>query len=81
MRKRIIPLASTTVAHEPLLDLDSAATVEVTSEDKAFPIEAAISPKDSRGWRAANRELRQFDYSLISPKTCTISRFFSRKNK
>ena len=52
MRKRLIPLASTT-PHELLLDLDTTTTVEVTSEDKEFPIESSFSPENSRGWRAA----------------------------
>lgn len=33
-RKLLIPLVSTTVLHKPVLDLDAATTVEVTSEDK-----------------------------------------------
>jgi hypothetical protein len=35
------------------LDLDAAATIEVTSEDKDFPIEASLSAEQSHGWRAA----------------------------
>ena len=54
MRKRIIaqPL------HRPpaelgWLDLESAVSVEVTSEDSAFPIEFALLQQDKGGWRAA----------------------------
>ena len=54
MRKRIIarPL------HNPppekgWLDLESTASVEVTSEDNAFPIESALLQQDKGGWRAA----------------------------
>lgn len=35
------------------LDLAAEAIVEVTSEDKDFPVEAALSPGQTRGWRAA----------------------------
>jgi hypothetical protein len=35
------------------LDLESIATVEVTSEDPAFPIEAAFDPENPGGWRAS----------------------------
>jgi len=35
------------------LDLEHAATVEVTSEDKDFPIESSLSIEPSHGWRAA----------------------------
>jgi hypothetical protein len=55
MRKRI--LASTPQTPPPLeqgwLDLQSTASVEITSEDSAFPIESALLQRDQRGWRAA----------------------------
>jgi hypothetical protein len=35
------------------LNLEQIATVEVTSEDPAFPIESALSSKDGPGWRAS----------------------------
>jgi hypothetical protein len=54
MRKRIVTPTATT-AHEQgdWLDLEHAATVEVTSEDKGFPIECSFSLKPRQGWRAA----------------------------
>lgn len=57
MRKRIIgstPQGSPTA--EPnlrWLDLERMAVVEVTSEEKEFPIESALLPGDRPGWRAA----------------------------
>jgi hypothetical protein len=56
MRKRQI---SPTPASEPpsnstWLDVDSAALVEVTSEENGFPIESALLGVEDRGWRAAN---------------------------
>ena len=55
MRKRIItPTAATTPSRpEAWLDVEHAATVEITSEDKDFPIEAAFLSGGTRGWRAA----------------------------
>jgi hypothetical protein len=55
MRKRLITLASMTVRprSEFWLDLNAAATVEVTSEDKDFPIEAALTAQQTHGWRSA----------------------------
>jgi len=55
MRKRLIDSASTTIQprSESWLDLDAVATVEITSEDKEFPVEAALSAEQTRGWRAA----------------------------
>jgi XRCC1 N terminal domain len=35
------------------LDLEHAAVVEVTSEDKDFPVESVFASEDARGWRAA----------------------------
>jgi hypothetical protein len=35
------------------LDVERAAVVEVTSEDKEFPVELAFASEDARGWRAA----------------------------
>ena len=54
MRKRLLtptpetdPLSST-----DSFDLESAAVVEVTSEDAGFPIESALVLRDTAGWRA-----------------------------
>ena len=55
MRKRIInqePLNVASVDHG-WLDLQSLAQVELTSEDAANPIEAALVPGAGLGWRAA----------------------------
>jgi XRCC1 N terminal domain len=53
MRKRIVRHAATPATTEEWLDLEKIASVEVTSEDDAFPIEAALSLKGTQGWRAA----------------------------
>ena len=54
MRKRIVtPPPTTAQAQEDWLDLEGAATVEVTSEDKDFPIESSLSIEPRQGWRAA----------------------------
>ena len=54
MRKRIITTTSKAIGPgmEDWLDVEGAASVEMTSEDTNFPIEAALSG-DGRGWRAA----------------------------
>jgi len=56
MRKRLITKASQDASHldEGWLDLDSAATVEVTSEAKEYPVESALVLGEMRGWRAAD---------------------------
>jgi hypothetical protein len=39
---------------EDWLDLDFAAVVEVTSEEKGYPVESALVSGESQGWRAAD---------------------------
>lgn len=54
MRKRIItPTPADTAPADTWLDLDAVAEVEITSEDAAHPIEAALLPWPEPGWRAA----------------------------
>jgi hypothetical protein len=56
MRKRLIMPISQDAPHldEGWLDLDRAAVVEVTSEDKGYPVEAALVSGEMRGWRAGS---------------------------
>jgi len=56
MRKR---LSTTDPQNAPFidegwLDLEGTAVVEVTSEDKEYPVESALVLGETRGWRAAN---------------------------
>lgn len=55
MRKRIITPTAETIRsrEEGWLDVERAAIVEITSEDKDFPIESVFSSGVTRGWRAA----------------------------
>ena len=55
MRKRLITTTSQDTPHFDVgwLDLDSAAMVEVTSEEKDYPVEFALVSGEARGWRAA----------------------------
>lgn len=55
MRKRLItPTPDTIRANgEGWLDVERSAVVEVTSEDKDFPVDLAFASRDTRGWRAA----------------------------
>src|SRR6202035_5495241 len=56
MRKRLItqkPQASSS-PNEDWLDLESAAVVEVTSEENGYPVESALVSSETQGWRAAD---------------------------
>ena len=56
MRKRLItPKPQDAPSpNEDWLDLDSAAVVEVTSEEKGYPVESALVSGETQGWRAAD---------------------------
>ena len=56
MRKRLITPIPQAGTHgdEGWLDLDREAVVEVTSEEKDYPVEAALISRETRGWRAAD---------------------------
>ena len=54
MRKQIIgETFSITAIEQNWLDLDRVASVVLTSEDSAFPIECALLGQSEQGWRAA----------------------------
>jgi hypothetical protein len=55
MRKRLIRPTLETVQSrtEGWLDVERAATVEITSEEKDFPVESAFASGEAQGWRAA----------------------------
>jgi hypothetical protein len=55
MRKRLItPTPPTPAPNEEWLDLESAAVVEVTSEETGYPVESALVSGETDGWRAAD---------------------------
>jgi hypothetical protein len=56
MRKRLITPIPQDVPplDEGRLNLDGAAVVEVTSEEKDYPVESALVSGETRGWRAAD---------------------------
>jgi len=56
MRKRLITPISQDAPQldEGWLNLERAAVVEVTSEDKDYPVEAALVSGEMRGWRAGS---------------------------
>ena len=56
MRKNLIALIPQTAPAPDAgwLDLDRAAVVEVTSEEKDYPVESALVAGEMQGWRAAS---------------------------
>lgn len=55
MRKRLITATQGTVRSDGKgwLDVERAAMIEITSEEKNHPIEAAFASEEAQGWRAA----------------------------
>src|SRR5438270_8534290 len=55
MRKRLITRTPETIRSrsEGRLDVERAAMVEITSEDKDYPVESAFASGEAQGWRAA----------------------------
>jgi hypothetical protein len=54
MRKQVIRVPPIAAAWDQgWLDLDKAASVEVSSENENYPIESALLGDEKRGWRAA----------------------------
>ncbi len=55
MRKRLITPNPEIVRSraEGWLDLERGAIVEITSEEKDYPVESAFASRETRGWRAA----------------------------
>ena len=70
MRKRLITPSpqDTGARNQDSLDLDRVASVEVTSEEKEYPVESALLARE-RGWRAA------------SPGTQTIRLLFDQPQR
>ncbi len=56
MRKRLItPIPQAAPPRdEGWLDIERAAVVEVTSEEKGYPVESALVSGETQGWRAAD---------------------------
>ena len=79
MRKRLITLIpqETPPLDEGWLDLDDAAVVEVTSEEREYPVESALVSGEMRGWRAADSGTQTIRLIFDEPqKLARISLFF-----
>jgi uncharacterized protein (DUF736 family) len=71
MRKTIIKPETSNPgqnAQDEWLDLEKAATVEITSEDPKFPIESALATREGPGWRAAERGKQVIRLVLDNPR-------------
>jgi hypothetical protein len=73
MRKRLItPIPQNAPPlDEGWLDLDDAAVVEVTSEEKEYPVESALVSGEMRGWRAADSGTQTIRLIFDDPQRLT----------
>lgn len=71
MRKRQISPTPPSVppSGQAWLDVDGAASVEVTSEENGYPIESALLGGENRGWRAANSGTQTIRLIFDEPQT------------
>jgi hypothetical protein len=82
MRKRLItptPAGAQFERDHPI-DVSTTALVEVTSEQKDHPIEAALIPGESKGWRASEPGTQTIRLTFDRPKKLKrISLLFEEK--
>jgi hypothetical protein len=73
MRRRLITPIPKDAPHpdEGWLDLDRAASVEVTSEEKEYPVESALVAGEIRGWRAADSGTQTIRLIFDQPQKLT----------
>jgi hypothetical protein len=73
MRKRLFTPTPQGIrlTDEGWLDLNSAATVEVTSEAKEYPVESALVSGEMRGWRAADSGTQTIRLIFDEPRKLT----------
>ena len=73
VRKRpITPIPpDATARDEGGLDLDRAAVVEATSEEKEYPVESALVLGETRGWRAAASDAQTIRLIFDKPQRLT----------
>jgi hypothetical protein len=73
MRKRLTTQSPQAVPSrdEGWLDLDRIAVVEVTSEEKEYPVEAALVAGEMRGWRAAESGTQTIRLIFDKPQRLT----------
>src|SRR5258708_8311171 len=82
MRKRLLaPISKDAPAvNTGRLDLDRAAVVEVTSEEKDYPVEAALISGEKRGWRAAESGAQTIRVIFDQPHTVRRISLVFQKN-
>ncbi len=85
MRKRLIPPAlRRNRGSESVgiwLELENAASVEITSESEGFPIEGALSNNGERGWRAATPGPQTIRLFFDQPQTIRHVRLVFKEEK
>jgi hypothetical protein len=83
MRKGVVTAIPQSICplDEGWLDLDSVASVEVTSEEKEHPVESALVSGEMQGWRAAQSGTQNIRLIFDEPQRLTrISLVFEENN-
>ena len=83
MRKRLIaPIPQDPPAlNKGWLDLDRIAVVEVTSEEKDYPVESALVSGETAGWRAADSGTQTIRLSFDQPQRLSLIALVFQENE
>lgn len=83
MRKRLITPTQENIRTrgESWLDLERAAVVEFTSEDREYPIESAFISGNARGWRAAAAGVQTIRLIFDPPQNLTCISLLFEENE
>jgi len=83
MRKHIISRSTKRIeaSDQPWLDVEHLARVEVTSEDPAYPIEAALLSGKGSGWRAAEAGQQMLQLLFDQPQRVRRVRLAFQEHK
>ena len=83
MRKNLIPPIPQTAPapDESWMELDMAAVVEVTSEEKEYPVESALVSGETQGWRAADSGTQTIRLIFDQPQRLSLIALVFQENE
>jgi hypothetical protein len=83
MRKRLITPTQGTVRSQGKgwLDVERATMVEITSEEKDYPVESAFASEESHGWRAAEPGSQTIRLIFDKPQTLKLISLVFEENE
>jgi len=74
-------MPSPRLSSQAWLNVDRAASVEVTSEESGYPIESALQRGEKQGWRAATAGTQVIRLIFDEPQKISASGWFSKTRR